>query len=79
MKRLYVVEDARGLKLGDKLVKAIVAQAKTLSYRGIRLDTLPDMTAAQRLYRRHGFVEIEPYYDTPIEGTIFMGCDFTRS
>ncbi|KAJ5128221.1 hypothetical protein N7448_001939 [Penicillium atrosanguineum] len=79
MKRLYVLEDARGLKLGDKLVEAIVAQAKAFSYRGIRLDTLPDMTVAQRLYRRHGFVEIEPYYDTPIEGTIFMGCEFTRS
>jgi ribosomal protein S18 acetylase RimI-like enzyme len=79
MKRLYVVEAARGLKLGDKLVEAIVAQAKTLDYRGIRLDTLPDMTAAQGLYRRYGFVQIEPYYDTPIEGTIFMGCDFTRS
>jgi ribosomal protein S18 acetylase RimI-like enzyme len=79
MKRLYVVEAARGLKFGDKLVEAIVSQAKALGYRGIRLDTLPDMTAAQCLYRRYGFVHIEPYYDTPIEGTIFMGCDFTRS
>ncbi|KAJ5681337.1 uncharacterized protein N7477_001277 [Penicillium maclennaniae] len=79
MKRLYVVEDARGLKLGDKLVEAIVAQAKAFSYRGIRLDTLPDMTIAQRLYHRHGFVKIEPYYDTPIEGTIFMGFEFARS
>jgi Acetyltransferases len=77
MKRLYVVEDARGLKLGDKLVDAIVAQAKAFGYRGIRLDTLPNMIAAQRLYRRYGFVQIEPYYDTPIEGTIFMGCEFT--
>jgi len=78
MKRLYVVEDARGLKLGDKLVEAIVARAKALGYRGIRLDTLPNMTAAQRLYHRHGFMRIEPYYDTPIDGTIFMACDFTR-
>ena len=77
MKRLYVAENARGLKLGDKLVEAIVAQAKAFGYRGIRLDTLPEMTAAQRLYRRYGFVQIEPYYDTPIDGTIFMGCDFT--
>jgi ribosomal protein S18 acetylase RimI-like enzyme len=78
MKRLYVKPETRGLRLGDRLVRAVLAQAKALGYRGIRLDTLPDMVAAQRLYRRHGFVEIEPYYDTPLEGTIFMGCDLTK-
>ncbi|OKO92240.1 Acetyltransferase [Penicillium subrubescens] len=78
MKRLYVKPETRGLRLGDKLVEAVLVQAKALGYRGIRLDTLPDMVAAQRLYRRHGFFEIEPYYDTPLKGTIFMGCDLTR-
>lgn len=78
MKRLYVKPETRGLKLGDRLVDAILAQAKALGYRGIRLDTLPDMVAAQRLYRQHGFVQIGPYYDTPLKGTIFMGCDLTR-
>lgn len=78
MKRLYVKPETRGLRLGDRLVEAVLTQAKALGYRGIRLDTLPDMVAAQRLYRRHGFVEIEPYYDTPLKGTIFMGCDLTR-
>lgn len=79
MKRLYLVQHARGLRLGDQLVEAILVQARALGYRGIRLDTLPQMTAAQRLYRRHGFVEIEPYYDTPIQGTMFMGCDLTTA
>lgn len=78
MKRLYVVPHARGLRLGDLLVKAIIAQVKGLGYHGIRLETLPEMKAAQRLYREYGFVEIEPYYDTPIQGTIFMGCNLTR-
>lgn len=78
MKRLYVKPETRGLRLGDRLVEAVLAQAKALGYRGIRLDTLPDMLAAQRLYRRHGFVEIEPYYDTPLKGTKFMGCDLTK-
>ncbi|KAJ5631910.1 uncharacterized protein N7484_012010 [Penicillium longicatenatum] len=78
MKRLYVLPAARGLRLGDKLVVAILEKAKSLGYSGIRLDTLPDMIAAQRLYRRHGFVEIDSYYDTPIEATIFMGCEFSR-
>lgn len=79
MKRLYVVPEARGLRLGEKLVEAIIAQAKVLGYRGIRLDTLPEMTAAQQLYHRYRFVELEPYYDTPIKGTVFLGCEFSRT
>ncbi|KAJ5730836.1 uncharacterized protein N7483_005344 [Penicillium malachiteum] len=78
MKRLYVLPEARGLRLGNNLVVAVLERASALGYRGIRLDTLPDMTAAQRLYRRYGFVEISPYYDTPIKTTIFMGCEFPQ-
>ncbi|CAL5869164.1 uncharacterized protein PFLUO_LOCUS3392 [Penicillium psychrofluorescens] len=78
MKRLYVLQEARGTRLGERLVEAVLDRAKALGYRGIRLDTLPEMTAAQRLYRKYGFVEISAYYDTPIKGTIFMGCDFAR-
>lgn len=76
MKRLYVLPEARGLQLGDKLVKAILTQARLLRYRGIRLDTLPNMTAAIRLYRKHGFVETGPYYETPLQDTIFLQCEF---
>lgn len=78
MKRLYVKPEIRGLRLGDRLVEAALTEAKALGYSAIRLDTLPDMLAAQRLYKRHGFVEIKPYYDTPLKRTIFMGCDLTR-
>lgn len=76
MKRLYVVTEVRGERLGARLVESIIAQAKTLGYRGIRLDTLSSMTAAQGLYRSFAFSEIPPYYDTPVKGTLFMGCDF---
>ena len=38
----------------------------------MRLDTLPSMTGAIALYRKFGFETIEPYYDTPMTGTIFM-------
>ena len=78
MKRLYVREEARGERLGDRLVEAILEQAKALGYSGIRLDTLPEMSAAQALYRKHGFVETSPYYDTPIPHTVFMNCAFSN-
>jgi hypothetical protein len=33
------------------------------------------MAGARALYRGLGFVEVERYYDTPIEGTMFLGLD----
>ncbi|KAJ9313343.1 putative GNAT family N-acetyltransferase [Paecilomyces variotii] len=73
MKRLYVSPLGRGRGLGKELVKVIIETARSLGYSEIRLDTLPKMEAARRLYHSFGFREIEPYYDTPLEGTIFLG------
>ncbi|MFO1075487.1 MAG: GNAT family N-acetyltransferase [Geminicoccaceae bacterium] len=73
MKRLYVAPAARGLGLGRALVEAVLAAARGLRYREIRLDTLPGMAAALALYRAAGFAPIAPYYATPLVGTIFLG------
>lgn len=78
MKRLYVDPKGRGLGVGKALAEAVVDGAKGLGYAAMRLDTLPSMTAARRLYKMMGFVEIEAYYDTPIEGTIFLELDLAK-
>lgn len=72
MKRLYVSPRARGLGIGKALVDAVITAAGAIGYREMRLDTLPTMGEAVALYRTRGFVEIAPYYETPIVGTIFM-------
>ena len=72
MKRLYVDPKGRGLGVGKALAIAVVHEAKRLGYRCIHLDTLSSMASARALYKSLGFVEIDPYYDTPIEGTIFL-------
>ena len=72
MKRLYVAPEGRGSGLGRALVEAIIGEATRLGYREIRLDTLATMTGAIALYRKSGFVPTAAYYDTPIEGTIFL-------
>jgi GNAT superfamily N-acetyltransferase len=73
MKRLYVSPRGRGLGLGRALVEAVIGEAVRIGYREMRLDTLPFMAEAVALYRKIGFVPIEPYYDTPLAGTIFLG------
>jgi len=77
MKRLYVAPQGRGLGLGRALVDAILREAMRIGYREMRLDTLPFMTEAITLYRKLRFVPIEPYYDTPVAGTLFLGRSLT--
>ena len=72
MKRLYVEPSGRGLGVGKALAVAVVEEARRLGYTAMRLDTLPNMASARTLYKGLGFREISPYYDTPLEGTIFL-------
>jgi ribosomal protein S18 acetylase RimI-like enzyme len=72
MKRLYVRPHARGRGLARQLIDRLCDEARRLGYSELRLDTLPMMGDAQALYEAYGFVDIAPYYETPIAGTRFM-------
>ncbi len=72
MKRLYVRPIFRGAKLGLALVTKVIEDAREIGYCELVLDTLATMNRAQDLYRGLGFVETQAYYDTPVEGTMFL-------
>ena len=72
LKRLYVRPAFRGRNLGETLTRRIMDDARKAGYRYLRLDTLPGLKSALKLYRRLCFREIDPYYDCLVPGTIFM-------
>lgn len=73
MKRLFVRDGFRGAKIGVQLIEKLIADAKAIGYKKMRLDTYPPkMGKAVSLYESHGFRAIPPYYDNPHSGVLFM-------
>ena len=80
MKRLYVKPSARGHGIGKKLSEQIIAAARLIGYRWMRLDTIASqMQTAVALYRTQGFREIAPYRDNPIPSALYMELDLAAS
>ncbi len=57
LKRMVVNPRYRRRGLGTALTKHIIAYASSNNARKVWLDTLPKLTAAVALYRKHGFVK----------------------
>lgn len=72
MKRLFVRPKARGKHVGDILVKEIIAHAIKAGYREMVLDTISPLKEAISLYKKHGFIECEAYYNNPMADVIYM-------
>ena len=72
MKRLYVRPEARGLGLGKRIAERLIQEAVRLGYAAMVLDTLDRLEAAIKLYQALGFECMEPYYDNPLSGVIYM-------
>jgi len=74
-RRLYVRSDARGLRLGRKLMEHLIAEARKLGYKRLYLDTFRAAPWGQAIYRELGFREIPPYNSYSPEKALFMEYD----
>lgn len=72
MKRLFVKAELQNFGIGKTLVAAIVEKARELHYQRMRLDTLPAMAKAQKMYASFGFEKIAAYRYNPDPNTVFM-------
>ena len=72
VKRLYVQPGRRGQGWGEQLARSLLAEARVIGYRELKLDTLAWMNEARALYGRLGFRECAPYYDNPLDGAVYM-------
>jgi putative acetyltransferase len=72
VKRLYVQPAHRGERWGYRLAEVLIAEARAIGYRELKLDTLEWMTPARALYASLGFRECAAYYDNPLAGVVYM-------
>ncbi len=77
VKRMYVRPAQRGQRWGHRLGEALVADARAIGYRELKLDTLAWMTPARGLYAELGFRECAPYYVNPLPDVVYMSLQLS--
>jgi GNAT superfamily N-acetyltransferase len=63
IKRMWIAHSARGIGLGRRLLHELEAKAREQGVSVIRLETNRALPEAISLYRRSGYVEVEPFND----------------
>ena len=71
LQKMYFLPIARGRGLGSQMINLCLKKAKEFGFEECYLETMPFMTAAQKLYRKNGFTNI----DGPMGNTCHYSCD----
>ncbi|NTX03370.1 GNAT family N-acetyltransferase [Myxococcus sp. CA051A] len=71
LRKMYFLPEARGLGVGERMVRRCLDFAREAFFHRCYLETLASMTQAQKLYRRLGFTPL----CAPLGRTGHFGCD----
>jgi putative acetyltransferase len=78
VKRMFVLITARRHGVARALMLQLISDARRMGYASLKLGTLPEMTAAQSLYRELGFTRIPRYRADELIDTVFFELDLSR-
>ncbi|MDE0590806.1 GNAT family N-acetyltransferase [Halocynthiibacter sp. C4] len=73
VKSMFVASEARGHGVANKLMEALIETARAEGLKTLKLETGNSLTAAHKLYEKHGFTYCGPfgdYEDDPL--SLFM-------
>ncbi len=68
--KMYFLPEARGKGFAAKMLDLSIAKAREFGYSKCYIETMPYMNAAQKLYRKFGFKNL----DAPIGNTGHTSC-----
>jgi putative acetyltransferase len=71
LRKMYFLAEARGLGVGERMLRHCLAFAREAGFQRCYLETLAGMKQAQKLYRRLGFESL----CAPMGKTGHFGCD----
>ncbi len=70
LQKMYFLQEARNKGLGFQLIQKCIQKAIEFEYEKCYLETLPSMIAAQNLYKKVGFVNL----NSPLGNTTHSTC-----
>jgi putative acetyltransferase len=71
LRKMYLLREARGRGLGERLLRHCLRAARGFGYRRCYLETLASMEGARRLYERAGFQPLAQ----PLGASGHFACD----
>ncbi|MBF6641058.1 GNAT family N-acetyltransferase [Flavobacterium sp. J49] len=70
LQKMYFLQEVRGKGIGSQMIQKCLEKATELGYEKCYLETLPEMLAAQSLYKKMGF----EYLCAPLGNTGHTTC-----
>jgi GNAT superfamily N-acetyltransferase len=74
-KRLFILEEYRGLGIGRALVQAVVKAAKEKGFKEMRISVEKKLGWEIEMYKRWGFADIEKYFESVVPDLVYLALE----